>query len=138
MIDVKIDYDTIITFVNKTLSSDDKHAYPEYDNLKEIVNRFINLYKIGIIKYPDEDDFFTCIEDKKSDIKNVESEFTEYQVNIINTVLNSNTCKEKKKNPYRKQVLDIFKSHYNDIWNNLTKTQRRLCIDLVMKEKDEY
>lgn len=52
-----IPYNTVVEFFKRTMSKSHKVIKPSSNHLKPIVSRFLDLYKQGIIKYPDEDDF---------------------------------------------------------------------------------
>ena len=54
-----IPYNTVVEFFKRTMSKSKKAIKPSTDPLKVVVSRFLNLYKHGIIKYPDDDDFDT-------------------------------------------------------------------------------
>lgn len=54
-----IPYNIVAEFFKRTMSKSKKCVKPATEPLKILIDRFVNLYKNGIIKYPDEDDFDT-------------------------------------------------------------------------------
>ena len=52
-----IPYNTVVEFFKRTMSKSKKAIKPSTDPLKLVVSRFLNLYKHGIIKYPDDDNY---------------------------------------------------------------------------------
>lgn len=184
-----IPYNTVVEFFKRTMSKSHKAIKPSSNHLKPIVSRFLDLYKQGIIKYPDEDDFdiyqipvndSDCIEiceqvdsdineetivdtqeehitetavneelvveekpqhDKEyypefENIPDITGLFTDSQINIIETVIKTIDDAGGKSTSFeKKRILDVFMSHYSDIWSRLTWSQRELCSDIITNER---
>ena len=140
-----IPYNTVVEFFKRTMTKSHKDIKPSAIPLKLIVSRFLNLYKIGIIKYPDEDDFDTyqipvkdsdCIEiceQVDSDI-NEETIVDTQEEHITETAVNEEPVVEEK-SQHDKEYYPEFEN-IPDITGLFTDSQINI-IETVIKTIDD-
>lgn len=140
-----IPYNTVVEFFKRTMSKSNKAIKPSTDPLKLIVSRFLNLYKIGIIKYPDDDDFNTYqIPVKDSDCieicEQVDSDINEEVIvdtqeeHITETAVNEEPIVEEK-TQHDKEYYPEFEN-IPDITGLFTDSQINI-IETVIKTIDD-
>lgn len=140
-----IPYNTVVEFFKRTMSKSHKAIKPSSNHLKPIVSRFLDLYKQGIIKYPDEDDFDTyqipvndsdCIENCEqvdSDI-NEETIVDTQEEHITETAVNEEPVVEEKPQ-HDKEYYPEFEN-IPDITGLFTDSQINI-IETVIKTIDD-
>lgn len=133
----KIPYDICLNVFNHTFKvKKNKKFLPEPTELGNVVNKFLKLYNIGIIKYPDEEDFdntyssnfennnITTIEDN-----NVDEEEVNNENNIINFIPDTDkVIKESYKyaNDEFMNIIDIHEMFDNNQINILDEVIKKI------------
>lgn len=97
----KIPYDICLNVFNHTFKvKKNKKFLPEPSELGDVVNKFLKLYNIGIIKYPDEEDFDNTYSSKfennitTTEDNNVELETTDNNIDELETADNTVNIEE--------------------------------------------
>lgn len=121
----KVPYDICLNVFNHTFKiKKNKRFLPESTELGNVVNKFLKLYNIGIVKYPDEEDFDNIYS------SNFETNITTVESNNVDEV-ESNNVDEVETNDNNVNVEEII-NHDNDIIHFIHDT------DKVIKESYEY
>lgn len=185
LLNENISYDNILKFVNSifnvmfTKKMKPKSGAPD---IKVLVDKFLKMYNIGIIKFPNESDFDSTFNDNfsKSDkvlvnntennnvlnntqvetnvninpdkditikesynytsaefknIQDIHEMFEQNQINILNDVIKKINETNKYTSFETRRITDIFASHYSDIWEKLTWSQKELCSSIITNER---
>ena len=61
--------------------------------------------------------------------------FEQNQINILNDVIKKINDTNKYTSFETRRITDIFASHYSDIWEKLTWTQKELCSSIITNER---
>ena len=69
------------------------------------------------------------------DIHDIHEMFEQNQINILNDVIKKINDTNKYTSFETRRITDIFASHYSDIWEKLTWTQKELCSSIITNER---
>lgn len=161
MLNFGIPYDIILNFYKSTINVKKNRCTPHVTDLRQLICRFLNLYNVGIIKYPTDTDFNTVSTDGLTKTKNIDIIFnTETSLiniinkddldnygidvnknnNIIDTLVNDNNVVVKSEEEIKETIekytkLDnsIEKTNGESIYNipDITSTFKQTHLDII-------
>lgn len=109
----------------------------EVDEVKESCNDI--QYDIITDYIPDTDitikDSYNYASTEFDDIQDIHEMFEQNQINILNDVIKKINDTNKYTSFETRRITDIFASHYADIWEKLTWTQKELCSSIITNER---